>query len=429
MNSDFREEFGNSVDLSDGSVDGKIIGIVAERIAAVWELSEAVYHATDPSAAEDDRLASLSALTGTLRLPASSSTATLTLTGDDTTEVGEGSRVSTLSTGVVFETAADVELAALTAWVASTAYSVGDRVSSTDAAWQCSVAGTSDTPDGPDPDGLDQGDTLADNTVTWIYLGDGLAAVDVEATSVETGPLVALSGDLTEIETPVTGWTSVINLLDATLGRNIETDEELRLRRVDELTGQGKSTVDAIRAGLIDPDITPGVTAATVFENITNVTDADGIPPGHIEALVQGGEDQDIWDTLWDFRGGDTHGTEVGTVVDSEGTEQTVKFSRPTEVEIHVEVTLTKDATTYPSDGDTQVKAAIAALGGVTGVDAVASRISAACFTVAGVIDVTEVLLDDEASPSTSTTVAISTRQIADYDSSRVDVTSSDGTP
>jgi uncharacterized phage protein gp47/JayE len=266
--------------------------------------------------------------------------------------------------------------------------------------------------------------------VLWRYLGDGAADVDVAAQAVDTGPIVALSGDITAIETPVSGWKGVINIFDAEEGTDEETDPHLRIKREEELAGGGSTTEDEIRAALRK---VPGVTAVTVFANPLGTTDADGVPGHAVECLVIGGEDQDIWDCLLAnvADGIETWGTEEGTSTDSEGNEQTERFSRPEEVDIYVEMDVLVDPKLFPADGDVEIQSAITAFGDAqkTGKDAVASAIGAQAFSIPGVLDVTNVYIDTAPSPSTSDTIPISLRQLAVFDSSRITVNVTEGTP
>jgi uncharacterized phage protein gp47/JayE len=424
-----RDEFGPSF-AAERTAMHKVTSIFSERISTVWEQTELVVGSLDPDAANDTQLEGTCAITGTTRDLALKSFVQLTLTGDPTTTVPAGSRASSATSGAQFATEDDGIIATLAAWVASTAYVIGDRVTRNAAAWECSVAGTSAGSGGPDPTGLSPGDTATDNTVTWILLGLGTGAVDVDARATESGPTVAVSGDISVIETPILGWDSVLNLLDADVGNDVETDEDLRVKRELELAAAGKSTADAIREDMLNVE---GVSSCKVFHNRTDNTDADGVPPHSVECLIRGGDDQDIFDALLAAVSGTsgTYGSTSGTALDSEGNEHEMNFSRPDEIEVYIDMQVTVDADTYPIDGDDQIKAAIVLWGDArdSGYDARASAILAQAFQVLGVLDVPQCFIGTAPSPGTSATISISTRQLATFDTSRITVTSTPGTP
>jgi uncharacterized phage protein gp47/JayE len=436
INARMRTAFGNtSIDLSDGSVEGQIIAILAERESVAWEAIQAVHSSQDPDKATGIGLDTICLYTGTFREEATASVVSLTLTGTPGTVVSAGSRASTLSTGKIFGTllgGVDGTIVALTAWAPATLYAVGDQRTNNGNAYVCITTGTSAGSGGPTTTDAD----ITDNTVHWMYMGEGTGAVAVTAACIETGPIMAVAGDITEIETQTSGWLGVINLLDATLGSDRTSEEGLRLLREFEIGALGSTPLAAIRGELSRVE---GVTAVTVFQNITDVTDADGVPPHSVEALVTGGEDDEICEALFNAvaAGVRTYGGESGTVTDEEGTDHTIMFSRPEEVDIYVTITLTKVAATYPSDGDAQVKAAIVAFGDAqsTGTDAVATALGAQAFKVAGVFNVPRsgslggTLISLTASPTTDATLAITSRQKAVYDTSRITVNSSSVTP
>lgn len=423
--------FGPSVDLTNGIL-ARFVAILAERYAELWELAVMIVASQDPDAAAGDALDALCLLTGTLRLEAAYSTVTLTLTGTPSTVVGPASQVASATTSVLFQTVASATLAALPSWVASTAYVVGDRRTNASRCYVCTTAGTSAGSGGPTTTAAN----ITDGTVHWRYLGDGTAAVDSAAQSLSKGAIVGASGDLTVKQTPIGGWQGVINLLDAKLGYDDQPDESLRVTREEELSQAGTSTADAIQAAVLQ---VANVTACTVFVNNTDVTDSDGMPPHSVEVLVRGGADADVATVLLAqvAAGIATTGNTSATAVDAEGVSHTLYFTRPEEINIGVSVTLIKGPAAYPSDGDAQVKAAIAAFGNArpAGYDAVASAIGAQAFKVAGVLDVTLTKISSVAAPGTpaaptlSATIAISTRQLAVYDTSWTTVTSSNGTP
>ena len=485
-NAAWRLVFGSSMDVSDRSPDGQMLGSMAERFALIWEGLEAIVQGLDRDKAIGAALVSLVALTGTEpRLP-SYSTVTLTLTGTPTTEVAAGALVSTVSTGQQFITVTDIPdatIAAAPAWAGATSYAVGDRVTNAGNVYLCITAGTSAGSGGPD----DESEDGTDGTAHWRFLGTGTGYIDVLARATETGPIVAVSGDLTEIDTPIGGWDGVVNILDAEPGLDAMTNAELRALQELEIALPGTCTQNAVRAALLEVD---GVTSATVFVNNSDVTDGDGVPPHAIECLVAGGDDQDIWDALLEnvAVGIKTYGTETGTANDSEGTAHAMAFSRSTEIDAYVSLHVEIDPSAFPDDGEDQIKAAVAEAGNAlgNGADIRAGQIARAAGAIDGVLDVletrvyTDVIATGAAWSSTTAysatagarsvvtnddrayicitsgtsagsggptgagtditdgtvhwrflgaTVPIGTRQVALYDTSRITVTTTDGVP
>jgi uncharacterized phage protein gp47/JayE len=415
----------STLDLSDRSIEGQIIGTIAERFALLWELVESVNSSMDPDKAVDASLDALCLLTGTFREGPIASSVTLTLTGTAGAVVSSGSGAR-IPSGARFDTAATVTLVAVAAWAGSTSYAIGARRSNSGKTYQCTVAGVSAASGGPTSTAV----SIADGSVTWRHVGSGTAAADVAATATVTGPTIANSGTITEIATPIGGWTSVINLLDADVGSNLEQNESLRIRRNIELAEPGTGPADAVRSALLK---TPGVTAATVFFNNTDAVNVDGVPGHSVEALVTNGLDQEIFATLFAnvAAGIGMFGVVNGTVVDSQGTSQAVGFSRPTLLNIYASLTVIKDPLIYPADGDLQIEVAIVKWGDLqaTGKNVVAAALIAQAFLVLGVLDVTACFIGLAPSPASSATIAVSLRQIAVYDTSRITVTSSDGVP
>lgn len=453
LNALLRQAFGASVQLGDQAIIGQMVGIISEMFSKLWELGEAVNSGKDVDSASGAALDQLCLLTGTLRPQASYSAVDLTLTGTNGTVIPAGSKVVTLSTDVEFETTDAATLATVPTWTTATAYVAGDRVTFGTSAYHCITAGTSHATTGPigppdfnNPSGgaVQPFTNIVDGTVHWVYLGEGAAVEDVTAKATETGPISVVAYDIHDtdsIVTQVSGWNGVTNLDDASPGRNAATDAELRILREQELQTGGSSPLNALRAELLE---VPDVVAVTIFQNVTDTTDADGIPPHSIEALVRGPDtptvafDQSIFDALLAgvAAGIRTHATTpndvVGTATDDEGTAHTMKFTRPEEVDIYVAVTLIKDPDEYPLDGDDQVKEVIVAYGDeqATGKNVVSSALIGAIFReVPGVLDVTACLIDDAPAPATSTTVPISLRQLAVYSTTRITVSSSNGVP
>jgi uncharacterized phage protein gp47/JayE len=254
--------------------------------------------------------------------------------------------------------------------------------------------------------------------------------------SVEYGPIAANAGTLTETTAPVTGWNSCTNALDADQGTLRETDEDLRARREEELTAAGSCTVDAIRTDLLKVS---GVKQAYVFENVTLVTDENGLPGKAIECVVFDGTDPEADDTeiaqaVWDSKpsGSETVGNTSAFATDSQGLPRLVYFSRATVKTLYLEYDLLVDPNFFPVNGADLVKDAAADYGDLAlnlGVDVFANAFKAQAYKVPGVLDITELRLGFEALPSDTVNLTITNREIASADTSRVEVTTVDGAP
>lgn len=451
INAAIRQAFGASVKLDDQSIFGQLVGIISERIAQLWELSAAIYSSQDPDSASGSALEALAALTGTLRQQATYSVVSLVLAGDDTTVIPVDSKVATISTSIEFQTtdAATLDTTGLTAWASTTAYVEGDLITSNGGIYYCTVAGTSSAAwagPGPAPDFVDYlaldatYDNIADGVaLRWAYVGDGAAFALVNARATVTGPVEATAFDIHGTESivnSVTGWQGVLNPSNAQLGNDIMSDADLRILREQELATGGSSTVDALRAELLE---VPDVVSVTVFQNNTDAV-VDSMSPHSVEALVRGPLsptsefDQSIWDALLDgvAAGIATNGSIVGTAEDDSGIDHTMRFNRPTNVNIYVDIELTKDPEVYPTDGDDLVKEAIVAYGDLqpTGKNVVSSGLIGAIFAaVPGVLDVTVAHIGLASNPTLSTTIPIALRELAVFSTARCTCVSVSGTP
>lgn len=453
INAAIRQAFGASVKLDDQSIFGQLVGIIAERIAQLWELSAAIYSSQDPDSASGSALEALAALTGTLRQQATYSVVPLVLAGVDTTVIPADSKVEVQSTSVEFQTTDSATLGTtdLGVWADTTPYALGDVIANAGMIWYCVDPGTSQLPiwSGPgsvpgNPFRNDVGtagtyDNVTDGTVIWAYVGDGDAFALVNARATVTGPVEATAFDIhgtDSIVNSVTGWQGVLNPSNAQLGNDIMSDADLRILREQELATGGSSTVDALRAELLE---VPDVVSVTVFQNNTDAV-VDGMSPHSVEALVRGPLsptsefDQSIWDAL--LAGGAagiaTNGSIVGVSEDDSGIDHTMRFNRPTNVNIYVDIELTKDPEVYPTDGDDLVKEAIVAYGDLqpTGKNVVSSGLIGAIFAaVPGVLDITVCHIGLAANPTLSTTIPIALRELAVFSVARCTCVSVDGTP
>lgn len=201
-------------------------------------------------------------------------------------------------------------------------------------------------------------------TVNFItFTTDAQAVVDVGGTViVNITALTAGSnanvpmGTINTIVNPFAGITSVNNVTETSKGQDAETDIELRTRYESSTANGNGSTVDSIRGELLK---VTGVTGAIVKENVKDIT-VDDIPPHSIYALVKGGANADVAQSIFATKAGgpNTYGTIMVPILDSQGISHDIKFSRPINKDIWIRATITKGAG-YPLDGDTQIKTAI----------------------------------------------------------------------
>lgn len=422
----FQSAFGASIDVSPESNFGQLIGIFAERYAELWEVAEATYNAFTPDGATDVAQDNLAGITGTIRRAAARSSVTLTATGTPATSLAAGRQVSALTVGTKFQTTSTVVITLANSWANTHAYVLGDRVTNSSKVYQVITAGTSAGSGGPTTTVAD----ITDGTVHWKYLGAGTGVIDAPALSVDNGAQVGTAGTLSVIDTPVAGWSNVTNLLDATLGNAIESDVALRLRREAELHGAGRSAVDAVRAAVLKIS---GVTSCIVYENTTLITDGTGLPGKAIEVLVEGGTNAAVLQAVWDNKpaGIQAYGITSGSATDAEGNTQTVAFTRPTAITIWEIVEVLADVTQFPTNGADLIKDAIKAFGDTLtiGRNVTSAASAAQAFGISGVLDVTSLFIKTSSPPTSPVTIAIGPRERASFDTSRITVNVTYGTP
>ncbi len=200
------------------------------------------------------------------------------------------------------------------------------------------------------------------NSVVWnlpatVVIGtDG--TVVATATCANSGAVAAVAGSVNGINTPTRGWASVTNPLAATVGVAAETDAELRVRQSQSVALASLTPFDAVDGAIANVE---GVTRHKLFENDTEVTDANGLPAHSISAVVEGGDATVIANTIRSVKGQgvSTFGMTAVVVTDRYGNPYTIRFSRPVDVPVFVSITL-RALTGYTSDVGDEMKAAVA---------------------------------------------------------------------
>jgi uncharacterized phage protein gp47/JayE len=159
-------------------------------------------------------------------------------------------------------------------------------------------------------------------------------------TAVVTGLQTCEIGELDEIPREVSGWELVYNYEAGVPGTNIESDEQLRVRRAASARSILASGTDSAIAAHLLEEVT-GVTAASVVSNRTMTEDAAGRPPKSFETLVVGGSNQTVAQNIWQNQpaGIQSYGNTSVEISDGEGIGQIVSFSRPQAKYLWVKIT------------------------------------------------------------------------------------------
>lgn len=440
------------------SITGQFISVFAEREATLWELAEAVYHSMYPISAYGISLDHAVSFAGVRRLFAESSNAWIVLYGTEGTTVFAGSFVRNEDTQDDFavrenvninrNNSSDITLSVDTAvvgqryWISinSVIYQYvcqsGDQPVNIAARLGLALLST----------GLEQtidANKIRLNEVDSIpfqcqFFTPDISLIEIGSPgfcdAVNSGPVDVTAGKINQIVTLLPGWDRVNNLVNGYLGRDLETDEELRLRYNTGVYRLGAATLPALKANLIQN--IPGIISLEVFENEEDVTDDEGRVPHSIEVVAYGGDAQQIGEQIFALKaaGIDTNGLNEVNVTDNTGFVHVIKFNRPTPVFFWVKVVVTLyDEEQFPYNGPQQIQAIITETGNSFGVgkDVILQRFLGSIYSnVAGIarIDITVAYESDgNTIPApgdyTAQNVVVAARELSQFDATRVQVT------
>jgi uncharacterized phage protein gp47/JayE len=470
INEDLKVILGNQINLTPESVFGELRDLFAERYHELWELLQLIYNANYPQTSEGTSLDNVADFAAIERLEARPSTiVTQALFGTASTVISAGTRISVEDdSSTIFETNENVTLVAGVDEVQNIAFSasptsgtftlkynneetVALNYDASNADVQTalnnlnSLSGivvtgsiaadfviTYSGNDGKQPQPLLTVGTNSLSPVTTITITettDGEYQGSVSMTCIDTGPKNANALSLNVIDNPISGFDRTFNVDDAVLGRDEETDPELRIRRNDSVVTSRSATIEAIRNKVLDLnsdefEALPQLTDVIVYENDTDFTDARNMEPHSIMIVArQEGDvttrDQEIAQAIFDSKAAGiqtSHGNATGgdavtkTVTDSTGIGHTIKFIRPDEVDIYLTLDNFETNDNYPDDGDNQLKTILAAYGNSLGVGVdiiVYPSLVAQIDSVPGITDF-DLKIDTSPSPTTDDNISIS---------------------
>jgi uncharacterized phage protein gp47/JayE len=270
--------YGTDVNLDPDTQDGQWVGVIAAAINDTNQTIAATYLSYSPSFAVGAGLSSVVKINGIRRQIPSSSTVLVRCIGVAGTSIGGGLIGDNLNLGT---------------------------------AWQLPAAATIPP----------EGDIV------------------LTATCTVSGAVIADTGTLTTILTPIPGWQTVNNESPAVAGAPIETDAQLRRRQTQSVANPSQSIVLGIQGGI---ENLPGVQRVFVYENPTGAPDINGLPAHSMAAVVEGGDSTAIAESiaLRKTPGSPTYGTTSIIVYDSRGIPAQINFFELVLVPITVTITL-----------------------------------------------------------------------------------------
>ncbi len=160
---------------------------------------------------------------------------------------------------------------------------------------------------------------------------------EVKATCRTAGAITAAIGDIRIISTPTRGWRDVINETAAEPGTAVENDIALRARQKVSTANPSNTVFDGIVGAVAN---LPGVTRCRAYENDTGET-VDDLPAHSITLVVEGGNNSEVAQTILMHKtpGCYTNGdVETSIPADEYGNTNTIRFYRPTYVDVEVSV-------------------------------------------------------------------------------------------
>jgi hypothetical protein len=434
----FRDKYSSSFNVAPDSKIYGLLSIFAERELLLQEAIQGVYFSLSRVQSKGVSLSNNLEITGHYKRPASSSMAEVYVRGTPSQTISANSlNVSVDETEEVFYNDESITLNSLSSESIDSITQVGGVATVTISGGHPFING-----DHVYVRGLNEPEY---NVLADIYNATGTTfdyTVDVGAVSpatgsgtaypttlvpllsVNTGPIVALSGALRNIVGSVTGVDEAINTEDATLGTNAETDAEARARAQDTSSVLGGGYRDAIISKIYAVN---GVTSVALAVNDgPDLIDPEGRPLCSFEAFVDGGDDTEIANAILQSgaAGVGTFGGVTVTVQDSEGQDIDVSFSRLIATRIYVEATIIKNTDSsqgpvYPAGGDDAIKAALSSLEFLAGQDVWEATLKNAITSIDGVISTT-VKFDTVTPPVNTSTISIANTTYANIDSGDV---------
>ena len=458
----WKDAFGYEIDTSTETPEGAYIGVQAAKLTQLWEKMEGLYAAGDPDTASGIYLDRLCSLVNVERKPAESTRVYCALWGDAGTTINAGHLAKSsasnnqfaLQEGVVIGPNKLLGFHIKIAEVEAALYSL-----SIDGRVIAYTADSNDDEESIQQELFNQLNVIFPGIFVGVNCGSDGIEVHVKAGIVPfvlfcddpkieiislgvlgiyraniAGALFVGIGMLDSIVSNVSGLSRIINYATGITGREVESDTELRAdknKRQKQASGNELAIQNEIEK-------VPGVLYSRVYSNRSHLS-VNGRPPSCYEAVVVGGIDRDIAETILEKGPGGVQpfGNTIVTVNDAAGTPWDIGFSRPENKYIWIRVDLEKNPEEdFPANGIELIKNNIVAWGAGNldvGKDLIYQRLNKPIYDVAGIkladitIAVTDELTPPDGNEFAAQNVEINERQIAIIDTSRIAIMETGG--
>ena len=259
--------------------DGQLLGLFSASIDTLGQVIEAVYDSGSPSTASGVTLARVVEYNGIQIIDGTQTQTSLVIGGDVKAVVPAGTQVQCNVNSAIFYTLDDLTL---------------------------------------------------DDT------GNGM----VDAMAEDVGAISAPANTITKLMMPIYGVRTVTNPKDAIIGKNRESDAQLRLRRTFSTATPSQSILEGIKGAVAN---IPEVVQVETYENKTDLTDANGLPPHSFSVIAEGGTDDDIANAIFlrEPVGSNQYGNTTVEVIDDYDLPHPVTFMRPPIVTVYIRIELT----------------------------------------------------------------------------------------
>ena len=457
LNKRVADKLGMEIQTGSNSIFGQLHGVYAYELSDLWELAQNVYNAMYPNTAEGVSLSNAAALAGITLIDAERSSLVATCYGDNGTLVPYGSQISASDADATVWTCMDSDSYIDAGKASYASIQIASDVSE-DAQYTLTIDGVQKSYTAKSGDdkaavlvGLssqfsftDKSFTVTNDTMTlatanqkntFTIAATGVSIVEIGSPvnfqCTTAGAIDPTLGTITQILTTYAGWRSVSNNVATTVGRDAESDISLRQRWSSSLYDRASAMTDSIAAAVYSN--VEGVTTCRVYENNTDTEDDEGRPPHSIEAVVDGGLENDIAQQIWNRKAGgiDTFGDSSGVATDSQGVQHTIYFNRPQQVKVWMKIVVGENPDeVFPPAALNEIADAVLAKGQAQeiGQDVILQRYFSSIFsatTGVGYISLTA-CTGDTAGEYTTENISINDRQIAVFDAARIEVSKQD---